>query len=226
MAANRSVCFVAPLALLVLFGATAAHADECDRLPPPSVTVKRFEEPLRLDTSYSYKALKVLGAELARPENQVLGLTRATSRVSFEIRTTSYVERTGRWECSSPQFTVNYGFSPMVVYVAKEFPVGSCAYDEIYRHELRHVKAYQDHLVSIEHELADTLIRRFATGQVWRAPKGQTRMMLEKEMNERWLPFIKREIERVESAQKLIDTPEEYARVSGACGGEMERVAR
>jgi hypothetical protein len=45
-------------------------------------------------------------------------------------------------------------------------------------------------------------------------------------MNERWLPFIKREIERVESAQRLIDTPEEYTRVSGACGGEIERVAR
>lgn len=212
--------------LLALLGAASVSADECDRLPPPSVTVKRFEEPVRLDTSYGYKALKVLGAELARPENQVLGLTRAMSRVSFEIRTSSYVERSGRWECASPQFTVSYGFSPMTVYVAKEFAPGSCAYEEIYRHELRHVKAYQNHLVSIERELTDALTRRFATGQVWRAPKGQTRLMLEKEMNERWLPFIKREIERVESAQRLIDTPEEYARVAGACGGEIERVAR
>ena len=218
------ICPVCTLALLALLGASPVSADECDRLPPPSVTVKRFEDPVGLDTRYGYKALKVLGAEFARPENQVLGLTRATSRASFEIRTTSYVERSGRWECSSPQITVNYGFSPMVVYVAKEFPVGSCAYDEIYRHELRHVKAYQDHLIRIERDLTDTLTRRFATGQVWRAPKGQTRLMLEKEMNERWLPFIKREIERVESAQRLIDTPEEYARVSGACGGEIKRV--
>jgi len=215
------------MALVVIFNAAPAWAtDECDRLPLPSVAVKRLDEPVSLDTTYGYKSLKVLGAALARPENQVLGLTLATSRVNFEIKTSSYVDHTGRWECSSPQITVIYGFSPMTVYVAKEFPKGSCPYNEVYQHELRHVKTYQDHLVSIEKDLADTLRQRFATGSVWRAPKGQTRLLLEKEMNERWLPFIKREIERVESAQKLIDTPEEYARVSGACGGEIERVAR
>ena len=215
------------MALVVIFNAAPAWAtDECDRLPLPSVAVKRLDEPVSLDTTYGYKSLKVLGAALVRPENQVLGLTLATSRVNFEIKTSSYVDHTGSWECSSPQITVIYGFSPMTVYVAKEFPKGSCPYNEVYQHELRHVKTYQDHLVTIEKDLADTLRQRFATGSVWRAPKGQTRLLLEKEMNERWLPFIKREIERVESAQKLIDTPEEYARVSGACGGEIERVAR
>ena len=214
------------MALVLLLFAASVDADECDRLPPPSVTVKRLDEPVGLDTTYGLKSLKVLGAALSRPENQVLGLTRATSRVSFAIKNTSYLDPSGRWECSSPQFTVIYGFSPMTVYVAKEFPRGSCPFNEVYQHELRHVKAYQDHLVSIEKDLAETLSRRFATGSVWRAPKGQTRMMLEREMNERWLPYIKREIERVESAQRLIDTPEEYARVSGACGGEIERMAR
>jgi len=218
--------FPSALVLASLLIVAPTRADECDRLPPPSVTVKRLSEPVSLDTTYGYKSLKVLAAELSRPGNQVLGLTRATSRVSFEIKNTSYVDRTGRWECSSPQFTVIYGFSPMTVYVANEFPKGGCPYNEIYQHELRHVKAYQDHLISIEKDLAETLNRRFATGSVWRAPKGQARMMLEKEMSERWLPFIKREIERVESAQRLIDTPEEYTRVSGACGGEIERVVR
>jgi hypothetical protein len=222
---NPTFSYGALMLASLLLGASA-RADECDRLPPPTVTVKRFEEPVGLDTSYSYKSLKVLAAELSRPGNQVLGLTRATSRVSFSIKNTSYIDRSGRWECSSPQFTVIYGFSPMTVYVAREFPKGGCPYSEIYQHELRHVKAYQDHLVSIERELADTLTRRFATDAVWRAPKGQTRLMLEKEMNERWLPFIKQAIERVEAAQALIDTPEEYARVSGACGGEIERVVR
>jgi hypothetical protein len=210
----------------ILNAASAWAADECDRLPLPSVAVKRLDEAVSLDTTYGYKSLRVLGAALARPENQVLGLTRATSRVNFEIKTSSYLDHSGRWECSSPQITVIYGFSPMTVYVAKEFPKGSCPYNEVYQHELRHVKTYQDHLVTIEKDLADTLRQRFATGSVWRAPKGQTRLMLEKEMNERWLPFIKRAIERVESAQSLIDTPEEYARVSGACNGEIERAVR
>lgn len=114
----------------------------------------------------------------------------------------------------------------MTVYVAKEFSKGSCAYNEIYRHELRHVNTYQEHLASINKGLVDTLSDRFATGSSWRAPVGQTRTRIEKELNERWMPYITREIERVESAQALIDTPEEYARVAETCNGEIKNLGR
>lgn len=214
------------LAFLLALFSSQILADQCDQLPPPSVTLKRLDEPVNLDTSYSYKSITVLGSTLHRPENRVLGLTRGTARVRFETKTALIVDRTGRYECSSPQLVVTYGFSPMTVYVAKEFSKGSCAYNEIYQHELRHVKTHQDHLVSIEKELAETLNRRFATGSPWRSSVGQTRLALERELNERWIPYITREMERVESAQALIDTPEEYARVADACNGEIKRIIR
>ncbi len=214
------------LAFLLIFVSSLIRADECDQLPLPSVTLKRLDEPVSLDTTYSYKSITVLGSTLHRPENRVLGLTRGTARVRFETKTALIVDRTGRYECASPQLVVTYGFSPMSVYVAKEFPKGSCAYNEIYQHELRHVKTHQDHLISIEKELTDTLNRRFATGSPWRSTVGQTRLTLERELNERWIPYITREMERVESAQALIDTPEEYARVADACNGEIKRIIR
>jgi hypothetical protein len=214
----------AALQLLVLCG--SAWADPCDRLPPPSVTLKRIEEPVRLDTSYNHRSLTVLGSALARPRGRVLGLTRGTARVKIEIKTASLIDSTGRWECTSPQFVVSYGFSPLTVYVASEFPAGSCAYDEIYRHELRHVKTYQEHLIGIEQDLRETLTRRFATGSPWRGPVGRTQTMLGRELNERWIPYIKREIERVESAQARIDTPDEYARVARTCHGDLRRLTR
>jgi hypothetical protein len=40
------------------------------------------------------------------------------------------------------------------------------------------------------------------------------------------MPYIKREIGKVESAQSLIDTPEEYARVSESCNGEIQKLTR
>ena len=135
-------------------------------------------------------------------------------------------DRLGRWECSSPQITVSFGYSPMTVYVASEFPAGSCAYNEIYQHELRHVKAYQSHLSSIETDITESLNQRFATGTFSRGPVGQARSSLEKELHERWMPYIKREIGKVESAQALIDTHEEYSRVSKSCNGEIQKLTK
>ena len=46
---------------------------------------------------------------------------------------------------------------------------------------------------------------------------------LQKELDERWLPYVQREIAKVEPAQALIDTPEEYERVANACDGEIRK---
>ena len=205
---------------------TPLWADPCDELPKPSVTIKRIEEKIALNTQYSYKSLTNIGATLARPDKQVLGLTRGNASVSFSMNSPGFIDQTGRWECTSPQITVTYGLSPITVYVAKEFPEGSCAYKEIYEHEMRHVKAYQTHIADIEKLLADALNARFATGSPWRGPVGQTKARLQQELSERWTTFVQREFNRVEEAQARIDTPEEYERVANACDGEIKKRTR
>lgn len=212
------------LGLGCLVASGPGGADPCDQLPAPSVTVKRLEEPITLNTQYSYKALNHLGASLARPGHQILGLTRGNAVVRVEIKAPAYIDRTGQWECTSPQLVLTYGFKPITVYIAKEFPEGSCAYQEIHSHELRHVKTYQDHIARIEKELTETLKRRFATGGPWRGPAGQTQERLQQELDERWIPYVKREIEQVKEAQARIDTPEEYARVENSCDGEIKKI--
>lgn len=215
----------AALALVGLLGLVAtAGADECEQLPLPSVTLQRLSAPVDLDTHYGYREITHLSAELARPDSRVLGLTRGQAKVRIDLRIASYGEPSGRWECASPQLVIDYGYQPMTVYIAREFPVGSCAYEQIYQHELRHVQTYQQHLASIEQELLSTLRSRFATGAPWRGPRGQTRQVLQRELEDRWLPYISKEMEKVESAQAQIDSPEEYARVAASCGGEIRRI--
>lgn len=209
------------LACCALFAAGPVQADDCDQLPAPAVVLKRLEAPVGLNLKYGYGTLTKLGAEQAPPGQTVLGLTRGNAIVQFSTKTPSFVDASGRFECASPQITVLYGFKPLTVYVAREFPAESCAYKEIYEHEQRHVKAYQEHLVAIEKDLGETLNRRFATGAPWRGPIGQTQSRLQEELDSRWLPYLTREIERVKAAQALIDTPEEYARVAASCGGEI-----
>ena len=213
------------LAALLLFPGPL-WADVCDRLPEPAVTVHRNEEPISVNKQYGYRELTHLGSALAQPGRQVLGLTRGRASSRFSLSLARQLDPSGRWECASPQITVTYGFSPLTVYVARESPEGSCAFKEIYQYEMRHVKTYQAHLVSIETELAATLSRRFATGSPWRGPSGQTRAQLERELNERWLPYVQREINRVDADQTLIDSPEEYARVADSCNGEIGRLMR
>ena len=209
--------------LPLIFLPALAQADQCEQLPKPSITVKRIDEHLSFNTRYSFRSLTNIGAATALPGYQVLGLTRGNATVQFAIKVPSFVDASGRWECASPQITLSFGFTPMTVYVAKEFPAGSCAYKEIYEHEMRHVKTYQSHLSDIEKDLTATLTTRFATDAPWRGPVGQTMGKLQRELDERWTPYVQREIKRVDAAQALIDTAEEYERIASSCNGEIKK---
>ena len=208
------------------FSPAGLLADECEKLPAPAVVIKRLEEKISLNFQYGYRSLTNIGAGSMKPGSLVLGLTRGNASVQFSSQTPGYVDQSGRWECISPQITLTYGFSPMTVYVAREFPEGSCAYKEIYEHELRHVKAYQSHIAAIEKDIGEMLTRRFTTGDVWRGPVGWARTRLQQELEERWVPYVQREIKRVDAAQALIDTPEEYERLANSCDGAVTKATR
>ncbi|PKO86434.1 MAG: hypothetical protein CVU18_15055 [Betaproteobacteria bacterium HGW-Betaproteobacteria-12] len=212
--------------LLAVLPSAACLADACDELPKPAVKVERLESQVALNTRYGVKALNNLGATVSRPGHQVLGLTRGTASASLAVHSPTLVDSSGRWECASPQITLRYGFSPITVYVAREFPPGSCAHQQIYEHEMRHVKTYEEHLVNLEKDLLATLNARFATGGPWRGKAGDIGPRLRRELDQRWLPMVQREIRRVEAAQALIDTDEEYARVADACDGAIKKVIR
>ncbi|HNL12818.1 MAG TPA: hypothetical protein PKJ92_03130 [Accumulibacter sp.] len=205
---------------------TLCQADACAQLPPPTITVQRLEDTVTLNLDHGHKALGVLAAELARPGKQILGLTRGTAVVKFETRSPTLRDRNGRWECTSPQIQISYGFSPLTIYVANEFPRGSCAWQEIYDHEQRHVAAYRQHVIALEPSLTDSLRQRFINRGIWRGSVGETSAALQRELSERWLPYIKRQISQVEAAQARIDSPEEYNRVAESCQGEVRRRLR
>ncbi|MFN4326405.1 MAG: hypothetical protein ACK4FP_11010 [Azonexus sp.] len=212
-----------PLWLGLLTALPAWAADPCDELPKPSVVVQRLDSVPALNLRYGYRALTALESPRARPGRQVLGLTRGTASVRFASTTPVIVSADGRWECGSPQITLTYGLAPLTVHVAREFPPDSCAYKVIHAHEMRHVETYQAHLAAIEPDLTATLNRRFTGGAPWRGPAGQLARRLQQELDTRWLPYVQREIAKVEVAQALIDTPEEYDRVANACDGEISK---
>lgn len=211
------------LGLLLSLLAQPVRAEPCAALPPAAVSVKVVPANTVQHFDYSVSSLTRLGGDLARPQQQVLGLTRGQAVVRFQLQIPRVLDPLGQWECASPQISLHYGFDPITVYVAREFPPGSCAHQEILAHEMRHLETYQAHAGRLETEISAALQRRFVGPRPWRGPAGQTQAILRRELDERWLPYVKMLLERVEAEQALIDTPEEYTRITGSCDGEISQ---
>lgn len=210
-------------AILLGMLSAAALADPCTDLPPPSIELKREEARLSYNFTYRQASLQGMAYGVVRPGMRVLGLTRGVAMARYDLQLSLRRSLDGRWECGSPKISFSYGYTPLTVYVASEFPRGTCAYDQIYAHEMAHVAIYQRHAEALESVLRDELRRRFADLGIWRGSAGQVQQQLQQELDARWLPYIKRRLQAVEAEQATIDTPEEYARVAAACNGEIGR---
>ena len=216
---SRRLGLLAGLSLVLT--ANAAWADLCAGLPPPAATVQKLEARVATNLEFSVAGLTRLAVEIARPRQQVLGLTRGQAVVRYKLEIQRQLDPSGQWECASPKIALTYGFDPITVFVAREFPPGSCAYQEIHAHELRHLETYKAQVDKVEAEITQALQRRFAGPTPWRGPAGQAQERLQQELGERWIPYVKLLLERGEADQARIDTPEEYARVAASCNGEI-----
>jgi hypothetical protein len=175
-----------------------------------------------IDTHLSYRSLTAMKGG-ARANTYVLGLTKTESRVAIGLDGPMLQDPVSGYECVAPHITVKLYYAPIVIYVGKEFEQGSCAYDEILAHELRHMKTYLDHLPRAEAAVRAALARRFEARPLY-APRGTARNALAREVDSGWMPYIKAEMARVEVLQAAIDSAEEYARLGRACKGEIQSI--
>ena len=181
-------------------------------------------EGYRVDNSYSFHGLGAMKGSRA-PGSYVLGLTRTESRVTIGAKGQMLTDPASGHECVAPRLDVKLHYPPIVVYVGREFRPGSCAYKEILAHEMRHRDIYLDFLPRAEKVVSEALARRFE-GKPLYAPAGQVRNLLQREIDTGWMPFIKREMGKVEVLQAAIDTPQEYARLGKVCAGEVQSLIR
>ncbi len=170
--------------------------------------------------AYATRACVVPAAEIyydreSRPDGDGPWLGEA-DKVSWRDEASGY-------ECIAPQVEISLNYSPVKIYVGSEFPPGSCGYQAILAHEQRHLQAYMDNLARVEKVVREALDRRFE-GKPLYAPSGTAMSALEHEINGTWFPYIRDEFEKGKAKQAAIDTPQEYARLSKACDGEIEAI--
>jgi len=209
------------VACLLLHSMPLQAALNCTDLPPSKVDVILLETPASRNFNYSYRQLRSLTEDHSRHDIETLGLARGTASARFQIKGQIRQAKNSQSECASFDIKLTYGFSPITVYVSREFPQGTCAHDEIYRHELEHVETYQRHAREIREEITLALKKRFENTVPWHGSRGETSQRLQKELDERWLPYIQRLLDKVNTAQRKIDSPAEYARIASSCNGEI-----
>ena len=217
------------LATACLLAAAGAHAERtpfqvrCEDSLSKTVTVLTAQQSgYTVDTHLSYKALTSMHG-LAAGAVKVAGLTQTDSRVKMGYTGTLLQDPESGYECIAPRIEVKLYYVPVVIYVAREFPAGSCAYNEILKHELRHMHAYMQDLPRVEKTVRDALARRFQDKPLY-APSGTAMSALTREVDNGWMDYIKAELHKVDAEQARIDAPEEYARLSQACDGEIRNV--
>lgn len=214
-------------ALLAAPQASARSAFEArceDAAAGASASFGSHDSGWRVDNSLSYRTL----TRMKRPRvtaGYVLGLTRTASHVAVKVDGSMLDDPASGLECVAPRIEVSLYYQPIVVYIGREFAPGSCAYREILAHEMRHLRSYLETLPQVEDRARARLAGRYR-GRPLYARAGQARELLQREIDANWLPFIRAEMAHVESLQAEIDSPQEYARLSKVCQGEVQSLIR
>ncbi|WP_426176321.1 hypothetical protein [Massilia sp. TWR1-2-2] len=80
----------------------------------------------------------------------MMGLTSSTTRAEIVIDGAALVDVIGKRECLAPRITVEPGYRPFEVHVARELPPASCSYRQVFADEMGHVKVDADSLPVID----------------------------------------------------------------------------
>jgi hypothetical protein len=152
---------------------------------------------------------------------QTLGLTETVVRLSTK-RGYATLKMPSGMGCLRPSLEVTLSTSPQTIFVAREFPKGSCAFNEIMAHELRHAAVNQRHAESVARKLKAELDQVFGQ-QIFYGDVQQLTQQFKQAWDREWVPRINKQLGESEAQHRQIDSPEEYARNNTMCGGELPK---
>ncbi len=234
MKVARCVSMVLAAGLCVA-GAPAAAAEKTEARTPFQIrcedTISKTVSVLSsksngytIDNQIPYRALTAR-AGAAAGNMATLGLTVTQGQYRASLGGPLLQDPVSGYECIAPQVQIALNYSPVKIYVGSEFAPGTCGYQAILTHEMRHLQAYMNNLERVEKVVRQALDQRFE-GKPLYAPSGTAMSALQHEINSVWFPFIRDEFDKGKVQQEAIDTPEEYARMGKVCNGEIAEILK
>ena len=196
----------------------ASFETRCLGLPPSRIEVHQAAITVVRNDELAYGALTQL-ADDNPATHRTLGLTKTEFRQVAQIEITGLSDSAGGRSCSRPQIRLELTMVPVTVYVASEFKDNVCARDVVLEHEMKHVAVLEKHMAHTARELEEELPRVFAQRVILARDPAAGEAEVKKAVQEFLSEFIARNGRELKRRQAAVDTAEEYARVSAACGG-------
>ncbi len=223
---------LAALVALGLLAAIPAAGAGCEALGPPRIAVQPVYPNPALDTALGLAALAERARDRATSHGELgmpLGLTDAKLIGTFEAQGEFAVldPSTPRQQvCGiAKRISVRFGFEDVVVHIAREVADDRCLYGEVYRHEQRHVRVDRDVIVLFAPRIEGDLRALVARMGVVR---GRSKEAVWHEISERVHVAVTAQLkafsQEMRKRQRFVDRPEEYRRLSSACGGAAARL--
>ena len=190
----------------------ASFETRCGKLPPTHLKVVAVPLTFERDDSLTAKRGSALATHRAN------GLTAAAFGYSADIELNAVDDRRGSRTCGMPRLRVELSMQPVTVFVASELATGSCQHDVTLLHEMKHVEVLRQTLDRAARDLERDLPEEI--GAELRHAKNPEELQQHFVVSVRdYLAQFMGERQRLlDEAQADVDSPEEYARVSNACG--------
>jgi|GEM_PF-1396312 len=221
---------IAGLILLLLFlttvstGVKAASLDNCPSQPAPEIDIQFAAEPVKYNLTKSSAQIDAMPTSTINPYEADV-VTHAGGIMVGQMHAETTVKTTGIHNKNQiclwiKNITVKLSASD-TIYIASEYPKGTCQYGVNLEHEHKHVaiehQAAQEHIGKIRQAAQDASGK---VGIVGPKPFGDAEMY-DKKMREYVAKEIRKEFEYMrmdtKGRQKALDSKAEYDRASVAC---------
>ena len=185
---------------------------DCEKLlEAGKVTVAYTDIVPAEDSSRTIKGLQSLSGKVDDSYHNVYGLTHAEPEFRYEFQARWRTSPDGR-TCMIPDVSVKLGFAAMRVYVARDLQ-DSCRRNIVREHELEHVAAWRSHFRIAARMMEEPLRIAFSQPRYY-VSQNQARADLKPWVEGVLKPFQQRLINGAMGAQRAIDSPGAYQRVT------------
>lgn len=122
-----------------------------------------------------------------------------------------------RAACAMPHVAVELSMQPVVVYVARELTEDRCRQDVTRGHEQKHLEVIRATLDESAQRLRDRMPARLGTAPLQGASGTALSHAFDTALRGYLSTFMREQSRLLAERQADIDSPQEYARVAGAC---------
>jgi hypothetical protein len=205
------------LAALAASTPLQSFESRCEALPSGEIVVVGLPTEVHEDYSVPYLELARL-SEPSAVNHRTVGLTRAKFGYRSTLELAGLEDPRGERACARPQVRVEVEVTGMTVYVAREYRGDACREPLILDHERKHVAVFERYAAEAAPALARELESRVGRRVRYGASIAAVQEALKRELAAHLEYFMDAARAELDRRHALIDTRDEYERITRTCG--------